>query len=42
VFLVRHNDLLFADFNSDFDPPSLAAPRRRGALRLRGVGRDLR
>jgi hypothetical protein len=42
VFLVRQDDLAFADFNSDFDPPRLAAPRRRGPLRLRGVGRDLR
>jgi hypothetical protein len=42
VFLVRQDDLAFADFNSDFDPPRLAAPRRRGSSRLRGVGRDLR
>jgi hypothetical protein len=42
LLLVRQDDLAFADFNSDFDPLSLAAPRRRGPLRLRGVGRDLR
>ena len=35
-------DLAFADLSSDFDPLRRAAPRRRGCLRLCGVGRNLR
>jgi hypothetical protein len=42
VFLVRQDDLAFADFNSDFDPLRRAAPRQRGCLRLCGGGRKLR
>lgn len=36
------DDLAFAGFSSDFDPLWRAAPRRRGCLRVRGVGRNLR
>ena len=36
------DDLAFADFSSDFDPPRPAAPRRRGCLRPGGARRDLR
>jgi hypothetical protein len=42
LFLVRPDDLGFADCNSDFDPLWPAAPPRRGCLRLSGVGRDRR
>jgi hypothetical protein len=36
------DDLAFADFSLDFDQLRSAAPRRRGCLRRRGVGRNLR
>jgi hypothetical protein len=36
------DDLACADFSSDFDRLRPAAPRRRGCLRLRSVGRNLR
>jgi hypothetical protein len=36
------DDLACADFSSDFDRLRPAAPRRRGCLRLRGAGRNLR
>ena len=36
------DDLACADFSLDFDRLRPAAPRRRGCLRLRGVGRNLR
>jgi hypothetical protein len=41
VFLVRQDDLAFADFNSDFDTLWPAAALRR-CLRLSGIGRKLR
>lgn len=40
--LAWRDDPAFADFSSDFDPLWRAAPRRRGCLRLCGVGRKLR
>jgi len=36
------DDLAFADFSSDFDPPRPAAPWRRGCLRPRDARRSLR
>jgi len=42
VFLVRQDDLAFADFNSDFDSLCRAAAPQRGHFRLAGIGRKLR